>query len=75
MVLEKEVVSVEEEWGISVKERFMVEEKGENLFLILVVNRIKRKDFIENFNIYIGGWNISNIYYWIVSFFFYFLWF
>lgn len=74
MVSEKEAASVEEEWGTSVKERFMAEEKGENSSLILAANRTKRKDPTENFNIYTGGWNISNTHYWTVSPFFYFLW-
>ncbi|KAJ0265284.1 Plasma membrane fusion protein [Hirschfeldia incana] len=62
-ITEKET-SVEEEWGTSVKERFMAEENRENSSLILAAKRTKRKDPTENFNLYTGGWNISNTHYW-----------
>ncbi|KAG2328772.1 hypothetical protein Bca52824_011500 [Brassica carinata] len=62
-IAEKEA-SGEEEWRTSVvKERFMAEKNGENSSLILAANRTKRKDPSENFNLYTGGWNISNSHY------------
>lgn len=67
MATEKEARSVEEEWGTSVKERFMAEKNGENSSLILAAKRTKRKDPTDNFNLYTGGWNISNTHYWTVS--------
>ncbi|XP_056851091.1 uncharacterized protein LOC108828495 isoform X2 [Raphanus sativus] len=66
-ITEKEARSVEEEWGTSVKERFMAEKNGENSSLILAAKRTKRKDPTDNFNLYTGGWNISNTHYWTES--------
>lgn len=40
-----------------------------NSSLILAEKRTYRKDPLDNFNRYTGGWNISNKHYWAVSFF------
>lgn len=38
-----------------------------NSSLILAESRTQRKDPLENFKPYTGGWNISNQHYWAVS--------
>jgi len=40
-----------------------------NSSLILAEKRTYRKDPLDSFNRYPGGWNISNQHYWAVSFF------
>ncbi|GMJ07262.1 hypothetical protein HRI_004395400 [Hibiscus trionum] len=44
-------------------------EGDKNSSLILAENRTHRKDPLDDFKKYTGGWNISNQHYWAVSFF------
>ncbi|KAM7266933.1 hypothetical protein ACFE04_009099 [Oxalis oulophora] len=39
-------------------------DQSNNSTLILAANRTDRRDPIDDFNIYYGGWNISNSHYW-----------
>lgn len=48
--------------------RYLAEEPTDNSTLILAEKRTQRKDPIDNFHKYKGGWNISNKHYWAVSF-------
>ncbi|XP_010533109.1 PREDICTED: uncharacterized protein LOC104808951 [Tarenaya hassleriana] len=51
-------------WRRDVVERALAEENGDNSSLILAAKRTRRKDPLENFKLYNGGWNISNQHYW-----------
>ncbi|KAL9445614.1 hypothetical protein AB3S75_018584 [Citrus x aurantiifolia] len=44
--------------------RYLAEEPTDNSTLILAEKRTQRKDPIDNFHKYKGGWNISNKHYW-----------
>lgn len=47
--------------------RYLAEETADNSSLILAEKRTNRKDPLDHFNRYNGGWNISNTHYWAVS--------
>lgn len=51
-------------WGTR---RYLEEETPANSSLILAEKRTHRKDPLDNFHRYNGGWNISNTHYWAVS--------
>ena len=48
--------------------RSIAEESAVNSSLLLAEQRTHRKDPLDNFKRYTGGWNISNQHYWAVSF-------
>ena len=48
--------------------RSLVDENLQNSSLILAKERTRRKDPLDDFHKYTGGWNISNDHYWAVSF-------
>ncbi|KAH7546275.1 hypothetical protein FEM48_Zijuj01G0183000 [Ziziphus jujuba var. spinosa] len=48
-------------WGTR---RFLADEAVQNSSLILAAKRTHRKDPLNNFKYYNGGWNISNNHYW-----------
>lgn len=66
-------------WGRNRIERFLAENSSDeqvNTTLVLAAKRTLRKDPLDNFDKYRGGWNISNRHYWAVSlllFFFFFV--
>ncbi|MFS7914798.1 putative transmembrane protein [Helianthus anomalus] len=43
-------------------------QKNENVSLVLAQERTTRKDPLDKFKIYRGGWNITESHYWAVSF-------
>lgn len=51
----------------SARGRLLARETAGNSSLILAAERTRRKDPSNRFNIYTGGWNISNYHYWAVS--------
>ncbi|KAF5819220.1 putative transmembrane protein [Helianthus annuus] len=46
-------------------------QKKENVSLVLAQERTRRKDPLNKFKIYRGGWNITESHYWAVSFFYF----
>lgn len=62
-----EFVSAVELWKAT--GRNLVESTVDNSSLILAETRTQRKDPLNNFQRYTGGWNIKNKHYWAVSFF------
>lgn len=48
--------------------RNLAEATVDNSSLILAESRTQRKDPLNNFELYTGGWNIRNKHYWAVSF-------
>lgn len=52
------------------RERFLADNSSDeevNTTLILAAKRTQRKDPLNDFHEYRGGWNISNTHYWAVS--------
>lgn len=65
-------------WGRNRIERFLAENSSDeqvNTTLVLAAKRTLRKDPLDNFDKYRGGWNISNRHYWAVSLLFFFFFF
>lgn len=52
---------------LKVKRRLMADEATANSSLVLAQDRTRRKDPLDNFNRYTGGWNISDQHYIAVS--------
>lgn len=48
--------------------RSLADETVQNSSLILAKERTRRKDPLDDFHKYTGGWNISNDHYWAVSY-------
>lgn len=62
------VVPVRSEWklNLEIPERRSLAISESNSSYILAAERTQRKDPLNGFKIYTGGWNISNDHYWAV---------